>query len=151
QPAVHPVKPAQLARLPCSQSGMRPIVRAISVGGGRYPRGVREGSRDVVVDLGDVPVQGTYDAAALPGVVDEGLARRLKALACTGPLHDLDARKSRVDWADASVYQMAEIGFQAIDQVTIAMDFDGGASHDQVISRLVPFIAAQAPGRERDE
>jgi hypothetical protein len=82
---------------------------------------------------------------------DEALARRLKALACTAPLHDLDARKSRLDWAEASVYQMAEIGLQAIDQVTIAMDFDQGASHDQVVVRLLPFIAAQAPGRDRVE
>ncbi len=82
---------------------------------------------------------------------DEALARRLKALACTAPLHDLDARKNRLDWADASVYQMAEIGLQAIDQVTIAMDFDHGASHDQVVTRLLPFIAAQAPDRSQNE
>lgn len=47
---------------------------------------------------------------------DEGLARRLKALACTAPLHDLDARKSQLQWADAAVYQMAEIGFQAMSE-----------------------------------
>jgi 6-pyruvoyl-tetrahydropterin synthase len=76
---------------------------------------------------------------------DEGVARRLKALACTAPLHDLDARKGLLDWADASGYQMAEIGLQAIDQVTLAMDFDHGADADQVVRRLVPFIAAQAP------
>ncbi len=82
---------------------------------------------------------------------DEGLARRLKALACTAPLHDLDARKGRLDWCDASVYQMAEIALQIIDQVTIAMDFDRGADHDDVIRRTVPFIAAQAPDRDRAE
>ncbi|WP_369973602.1 hypothetical protein [Prauserella sp. PE36] len=81
------------------------------------------------------------------GEPDEGLARRLKALACTAPLHDLDARKSKLDWADATVYQMAEIGLHTIDQVTIAMDFDTGADHQQVVNRLLPFIAAQAPGR----
>ena len=82
---------------------------------------------------------------------DEGLGRRLKALACTAPLHDLDGRKSRLEWADAVAYQMAEVGLQAIDQVTIAMDFDHGASHDQVVLRLLPFIAAQAPDREQGE
>jgi hypothetical protein len=71
---------------------------------------------------GDDPIDG--------GLVDEGLARRLKALACTAPLHDLDSRKARLDWADASVYQMAEIALQIIDQVTIAMDFDRGADHE---------------------
>jgi hypothetical protein len=58
---------------------------------------------------------------------DDGVSRRLKALACTAPLHDLDARKTRLDWLDAAPYQMAEIGLQAIDQVTLAMDFDHGA------------------------
>lgn len=82
---------------------------------------------------------------------DEGLARRLKALACTAPLHDLDVRKARLDWCDASVYQMAEIALQVIDQVTIAMDFDRGADHDDVVKRVLPFIAAQAPERERAE
>src|SRR5438067_4077042 len=85
------------------------------------------------------------------GLVDEGLARRLKALACTAPLHDLDARKAKLDWADATVYQMAEIALHTIDQVTIAMDFDTGAGHDDVVRRLQPFIAAQAPGRGQAE
>lgn len=82
----------------------------------------------------------------MPRAGDDGVARRLKALACTAPLHDLDARKSRVDWADAARYQMAEIGLQAIDQVTLAMDFDHGAAQDEVVHRLLPFIAAQVPG-----
>lgn len=85
------------------------------------------------------------------GLVDEGLARRLKALACTAPLHDLDARKAKLDWADATVYQMAEIALHTIDQVTIAMDFDTGADHEDVVRRLRPFIAAQAPGRGAEE
>jgi len=82
---------------------------------------------------------------------DEGLARRLKALACTAPLHDLDTRKVRLDWCEASVYQMAEIALQVIDQVTIAMDFDRGADHDDVVKRVLPFIVAQAPDRDNDE
>ena len=79
------------------------------------------------------------------GGIDDGVARRLKALACTAPLHDLDQRKSRLEWVDASRYQMSEIALQAIDQVTLAMDFDHGADQAQVVRRLLPFIAAQAP------
>jgi hypothetical protein len=93
---------------------------------------------------------GEREHVAVP-VADEGLARRLKALACTAPLHDLDARKSRLDWAEAEVYQMAEIAFQVIDQVTLAMDFDHGAGHPQVVGRVLPFVAAQAPGRDPAE
>jgi len=82
---------------------------------------------------------------------DEAMARRLKALACTAPLHQLDSRKTRLDWVDGTDYQMAEIALQAIDQVTIAMDFDRGAGQEQVVHRLVPFIAAQCPGRAEAE
>ena len=82
---------------------------------------------------------------------DVGLVRRLKALACTAPLHDLDARKGMLDWVEAEPYQMAEIALHTIDQVTIAMDFDTGARHRQVVDRVVPFVAAQAPDRHPDE
>ncbi|WBC04754.1 hypothetical protein [Micromonospora sp. WMMA1976] len=76
-------------------------------------------------------------------VPDDGLIRRLKALACTAPLNDLDSRKSHLEWVDGSIYQMAEIGLHVIDQVTIAMDFDAGADAEQIIARTVPLVAMQ--------
>ncbi|PBC69672.1 hypothetical protein BX265_7010 [Streptomyces sp. TLI_235] len=82
---------------------------------------------------------------------DEGLIRRAKALACTAPLHGLDANKGMVEWADARVYQMAEIGLHTIDQVAIAMDFDTGASRERVLDRVQRFVARQAPQRADDE
>lgn len=91
------------------------------------------------------------DGSGLITFHDEGLARRLKALACTAPLHDLDARKVRLDWCDGAEYQMAEIALQAIDQVTVAMDFDRGVDHEDVVHRVLPFVAAQAPQRDRAE
>jgi hypothetical protein len=78
-------------------------------------------------NVGGVDYFRTMTSADGIGVItfhDEGLARRLKALACTAPLHDLDTRKVRLDWCDGVGYQMAEIALQAIDQVTVAMDFD---------------------------
>lgn len=87
----------------------------------------------------------------MPAGGDDGLTRRMKALACTAPLHDLDTRKGMLDWADASVYQMAEIALQMIDKVTIAMDFDSGADHERMINRVTPFVAAQAPQRTAAE
>lgn len=91
---------------------------------------------------------------SLPGAVrpapgpaaDEGLARRLKALACTAPLHDLDVRKANLA-GEYSVYAMAEVALAAIDLVTLNMDFDTGADHDQIVARLLPRVAAQAPTR----
>jgi hypothetical protein len=82
---------------------------------------------------------------------DLGLTRRLKALACTVPLHELDYHKAKLDWVDAAIYQMAEIAMHTIDQVTIAMDFDTGAAHEAVQERVTPFVTAQAPGRGVEE
>lgn len=83
---------------------------------------------------------------------DPGLTRRLKALACTAPLHDLDNRKAMLGWlVEPAAYQMSEIALRVIDLVTIAMDFDKGAGHDEIIGQLVPFVASQAPHRPSSE
>ncbi|WP_175324725.1 hypothetical protein [Frankia sp. Cppng1_Ct_nod] len=79
------------------------------------------------------------------------MTRRLKALALTQPLHDLDARKNHLDGGDFTAYAMAELALYAIDLVTVAMDFDRGADHSQVRQRLVPLAAAQAPDRPSAE
>ncbi|GHH76045.1 hypothetical protein GCM10018793_21050 [Streptomyces sulfonofaciens] len=97
------------------------------------------------------PSQLSAGPRPAPGpAADEGLARRLRALACTAPLHDLDARKANLA-GEYSVYGMAEIALAAIDLVTLHMDFDTGADHDQVVARLLPRIAAQAPQRPTAE
>lgn len=94
-----------------------------------------------------VPPQLSAGPRPAPGpAADEGLARRLRALACTAPLHDLDARKANLA-GEYSVYGMAEVALAAIDLVTLNMDFDTGADHDQIVARLIPRIAAQAPQR----
>ena len=93
------------------------------------------------------PPQLSAGPRPAPGpAADEGLARRLRALACTAPLHDLDARKANLA-GEYSVYAMAEVALAAIDLVTLNMDFDTGADHDQIVARLIPRIAAQAPRR----
>lgn len=76
-----------------------------------------------------------------------GFAQRIKALALTKPLHSMDDRKVQVQTADYSVYQMAELGLQAIDLVTIAMDFDTGAHPEKVATDLTRLVAEQAPDR----
>ena len=83
---------------------------------------------------------------SLGPAADEGLARRLRALACTAPLHDLDSRKANLA-GEYAVYGMAEVALSAIDLVTLQMDFDTGADRDQVLARLQPRVAAQAPQR----
>ena len=96
---------------------------------------------------------GTRPGAARPApgpAADEGLARRLRALACTAPLHDLDVRKANLA-GEFGTYAMAEVALAAIDLVTLNMDFDTGADHEQVVARLVPRVAAQAPERPAAE
>jgi hypothetical protein len=92
-----------------------------------------------------VPVVGD-----VVGVLDTSFTLRAKALACTAPLHDLDARKAQMagDW---TCYQMGELALNAIDLVTLAMDFDRGAAADEVIAGMVQLAVAQAPERARAE
>ncbi|AXK35239.1 hypothetical protein DVA86_23970 [Streptomyces armeniacus] len=86
-----------------------------------------------------------------PGpAADEGLARRLRALACTAPLHDLDVRKANLA-GEYGMYAMAEVALAAIDLVTLNMDFDTGADHEEIVARLLPRVAAQAPRRTSAE
>jgi hypothetical protein len=96
------------------------------------------------------PNTGSPRPVAPGPAADEGLARRLKALACTAPLHDLDVRKANLA-GEYSTYAMAEVALAAIDLVTLTMDFDTGADHDQIVARLQPRVAAQAPGRPAGE
>lgn len=86
-----------------------------------------------------------------PGpAADEGLARRLRALACTAPLHDLDARKANLA-GEYGVYAMAEVALAVIDLVTLNMDFDTGADHEEIVAKVLPRVAAQTPGRPTAE
>ncbi|MFD8549713.1 hypothetical protein [Streptomyces sp. NPDC059649] len=86
-----------------------------------------------------------------PGpAADEGLARRLRALACTAPLHDLDARKANLA-GEYGGYAMAEVALAVIDLVTLNMDFDTGADHEEIVAKVLPRVAAQAPGRPTAE
>lgn len=82
---------------------------------------------------------------------DVGFAQRVKALACTAPLHDLDTRKTAVQNADFTAYQMSELALNAIDLVTLAMDFDAGANPDKIVTDLAAYAARQSPNRPADE
>ncbi len=95
-------------------------------------------------------VPGPLTSPALGPAADEGLARRLRALACTAPLHDLDVRKANLA-GEYGTYAMAEVALASIDLVTLTMDFDTGADHDRIVARLLPRVAAQAPQRPAEE
>ena len=79
---------------------------------------------------------------------DEALARRAKAMACTVPLHQLDASKGRVRDGTFESYTVWALAFVAIDTVTVQMDFDRGAAHESVIEAMLPYARRQAPDRD---
>lgn len=100
------------------------------------------------VDLGgDGPRPSfTLNLSAFAGsVAAESLSRRVKALACTAPLHALESNKGRAGeggWARLNCWELA---FVAIDAVAVAMDFDTGASYDRTVELLTRQVARQDP------
>jgi hypothetical protein len=89
----------------------------------------------------------TLNISAFTGAVAaDSLARRVKALACTAPLHALQSNKTRV--ADGRYWRLNcwELALFAIDAVAVAMDFDTGASYDQVVD----VVASQASRHDTD-
>ncbi|MFF7457911.1 hypothetical protein [Kitasatospora sp. NPDC008115] len=85
------------------------------------------------------------DPLPITDLPDEGLVRRTKALACTAPLQTLDAHKGSLEGIDARGYQMSQLALHAIDQITVAMDFDYGADPDRVLHQLTRYAALQQP------
>ncbi len=105
------------------------------------------------VDGIDVPtvldVPGSAAFAGPPAA--DSLARRVKAVACTAPLHDLEANKVRrggVAWSGLNCWELA---FVAIDTVATRMDFDSGAPYDDVIEVVAAQAAHQLPEMRAEE
>lgn len=82
---------------------------------------------------------------------DEALARRAKAMACTVPLHQLEANKGRMRDGAFNDYTVWGLAFVAIDTVTVQMDFDRGAAHEAVVEAVLPYARRQAPDRDEAE
>ncbi|WP_317452952.1 hypothetical protein [Streptomyces sp. CBMA29] len=82
---------------------------------------------------------------------DDGLVRRVKALACTAPIQALEAVKGSLGRVDARPYQMVELALHTIDQVAMAMDFNTGAEHDKVTEQVSHFAAVQAPKQSEEQ
>ena len=80
-----------------------------------------------------------------PSLGDDALARRAKAMACTVPLHELEANKGRMRDGEFAAYTVWELAFIAIDTVAVQMDFDRGAAHRAVIEAMLPYAQQQAP------
>ncbi|NNH73857.1 hypothetical protein HLB23_29060 [Nocardia uniformis] len=80
-----------------------------------------------------------------------GLATRVKALAVADPVLDLERRKSLLTSRDWTGYQMEELALTAIDTVTLKMDFEDGAKHEDVVSAVARVAGIHMPDRSTDE
>lgn len=80
-----------------------------------------------------------------------GLATRVKALAVADPVLDLERRKSLLTSRDWSGYQMEELALTAIDTVTLKMDFEDGARHEDVVAAVTRVAELQMPDRDYGE
>ncbi|MCF6472376.1 hypothetical protein FAF44_28865 [Nonomuraea sp. MG754425] len=80
-----------------------------------------------------------------------GLATRVKALAVADPVLDLERRKPLLTSRDWGGYQMEELALTAIDTVTLKMDFEDGARHEDVVTAVIRVAELQMPARGLDE
>ncbi|MPZ24305.1 MAG: hypothetical protein GEU28_12380 [Dehalococcoidia bacterium] len=106
-------------------------------------------------EVNDVSVPSAPDVSGLtafagPAAADS-LARRVKAVACTAPLHDLEANKVRRGGPGWSGLNCWELAFLAIDAVATRMDFDSGAPYDDIIAVVAAQAAHQVPELTADE
>ncbi len=94
---------------------------------------------------GQRPTLSLNLSAFTGSVAADSLSRRVKALACTAPLHALESNKARV--ADGRWMQLNcwELAFVAIDAVAVAMDFDTGASYDITVDLVARQASRQSP------
>ncbi len=77
-------------------------------------------------------------------VRDESRSRRVRALLCTAPLHDLQASRS----ARGGIFERLDcydLALGAIDFVVDRMGFDSGADPDELLDRLCAEAAIWAP------
>ncbi|WP_242535526.1 hypothetical protein [Streptomyces albidoflavus] len=79
-----------------------------------------------------------------------GLATRVKAIAVADPVLDLERRKSLLASREWTGYQMEELALTAIDTVTLKMDFEDGARHEDIVAAMARVAGLQMPQRNRD-
>lgn len=100
---------------------------------------------------GQGPMLSLNLSAFTGSVAADSLSRRVKALACTAPLHALESNKARVAEGRWTPLNCWELAFVAIDAVAVAMDFDTGASYDLTVDLVTGQVSRQAPNLAGDD
>lgn len=96
-------------------------------------------------------IDAALSAMALIPTDDEAVVRRVKAVAATRPLHDLERNKASYDGGFWEHYDLVSLAVKAIDQVALAMGVSAGTPYDESLSYLADQAARQhAAGGEAE-
>jgi hypothetical protein len=76
---------------------------------------------------------------------DAGVARRVKAIAATRPLHDLDRNKTAWEGDFWDRYDLLSLAISVIDQVALSMGISAGMLHDDAVAYVVDQARRQQP------
>jgi hypothetical protein len=87
----------------------------------------------------------TYELPLIP-TDDAAVIRRVKAVAATRPLHDLERNKSSYEGDFWDRYDLLSLAVAAIDQVALAMGVSAGILYDDAVSCLAVQASRQQPG-----
>ena len=84
-------------------------------------------------------LESSFELASIP-TDDDAVVRRVKAVAATRPLHDLERNKSSYDGDFWDRYDLLSLAVAAIDQVALAMGVSAGLLYEDAVT----YVAAQA-------
>ena len=104
------------------------------------PSGQRVSAHPYHVDVIEGEALGSSGLELRIPTDDAAVIRRVKAIAATRPLHDLDRNKTSYEGAWWDRYDLLSLGVAAIDQVALSMGISAGLSHDETLS----YVANQA-------
>lgn len=94
-------------------------------------------------DLGDLSLFIATD--------DSAITRRVKAIAATRPLHDLERNKANVGGDHWDRYDLMTLAIATIDEVALAMGVSAGRSYDEALVHCARQAARQNPDADDAE
>lgn len=92
-----------------------------------------------------------FDVAPIIATDDDAVVRRVKAVAATRPLHDLDRNKGTYDGSYWEHYDLLTLAVAAIDQVALAMGVSAGLPYDDATGYVAGQAERQRPDGAPDE
>jgi hypothetical protein len=82
---------------------------------------------------------------------DDANLRRVRALAATVPIEELDRAKGSFGGSFWGLYDLRTLAVAAIDRIALALGVSSGASHEEAVAFLATQAARQQPTRDPEE